>query len=90
VTIAVRALPSLKEEPCATVFAGFYERVPPKNAPRAITLAADPRYPAVEVAGTSATARYKEGGTIRLEKSAGRWQIAQAELLPTPLPGESR
>src|ERR1051325_3850205 len=30
VTVAVRGPPSLKGGPCASVFAGFYERVPPK------------------------------------------------------------
>jgi hypothetical protein len=90
VEIVVRARPSLKGEDCAHVYMPFYSRVPPENAPRAITLAASPEYPAVRISGDSATASYKDGGEIRLQKVKGRWLIAVAELLPTPTPGEPR
>jgi hypothetical protein len=90
VRIAVRALPSLKGKDCAHVYMPFYRRVPPENAPRAITLAASSEHPAVRIAGDSATASYKDGGQIRLQKVRGRWLIAAAELLPTPAPGEAR
>jgi hypothetical protein len=86
--VAVSALPSLKGKPCGRVFQSFYERVSPENAPRAITLAAGPEAPAIKLDGTKATASYKSGGVIRLEKSHGTWLIAEAELLPTPSPGQ--
>jgi hypothetical protein len=86
--VAVGAVPSLKVKPCGRVFLGFYERVAPENAPRAITLAAGPESPAVKLDGTKATASYKSGGVIRLEKSHGKWLIAEAELLPTPSPDQ--
>jgi hypothetical protein len=86
--IVVKALPSLKGKNCRRVYMPFYSRVPPENAPRAIELAAGPEYPAVSIAGDRATATYKEGGEIRLQRVDGRWLIAAAELLPSPVPGE--
>jgi hypothetical protein len=87
--VAVGTVPSLKGKPCGRVFLRFYERVAPENAPRAITLAAGPESPAVTLDGAAkATASYKGGGVIRLEKSHGKWLIAEAELLPTPSPDQ--
>ena len=84
------AVPSLRGKPCRHAYLAFYKRVPPENAPRAITLASSPDYPAVEIAGDTAIASYKEGGKIRLRRSGGKWLIAAAELLPSASVGERR
>jgi hypothetical protein len=89
VAIAVSALPSLKGKPCGRVFLGFYKRVSPEDAPRAITQAAgDAGPPMIKLEGEKATASYKSGGEIRLQKLHGKWLIAAAELLPRRLQDE--
>jgi hypothetical protein len=87
VAIAASALPSLKGKRCGRVFLGFYKRVSPEDAPRAITLAAgDAGSPTIKLEGAKATASYKSGGEIRLQKLHSKWLIAAAELLPRPAP----
>lgn len=87
VTVAVGALPFLKGKRCGRVFLGFYERVSPKDAPPAITLAAgDAGPPTIKLEETKATASYKGGGEIGLQKLYGKWLISEAELLPRPAP----
>jgi hypothetical protein len=86
--MAVRAIPSLEGKDCGHVYMPFYRRVPPENAPRAITLAAGPEYPTVHISGDRATAAYKEGGEIELQRVHGRWLIDSAELAPTPTTGK--